>query len=181
MRDHIETEHLTLRPFKAEDAEAAYSWLGDGEVMRYMPAGPDGSLGQTIARLATYREHQLVYGYSKWLVSDRDSGAPIGDAGLLWLPGAENVDLGFRFLKHSWGRGFGREVARAWIHVAFAELNLARLAAFAHPENTNAFRVLDRVGFRRIGICRVLGMEAVSFGLEWGDARLFSPEKGAGR
>jgi len=166
MRDLLETERLLLRPFRPEDVEVAFSWLGDVEVMRYMPAGPDTSLGQTISRLVAYREHQLVYGYSKWLVSERESGEAVGDAGLLWLPGAEDIDLGFRFVKRCWGRGYATEVARAWIDYAFSTLSLHRLTAFAHPENSASLRVLERVGFRRLGPARIRNMVAITYMLD---------------
>ena len=143
----------------------AFQWFGDGDVMRFTPTGPDASLEHTKNRLATYREHQAAHGFSKWLVQERLSGEAIGDSGLLVLPESAGIDLGFRFLKRFWSRGFATEAAAAWIDAAFTLLALQRLTAFCHPKNLASVRVLANVGFRRVGEGRVMGMEAISFAL----------------
>ena len=162
----LETERLILRPFVAEDALSAFRWFGDADVMRFTPTGPDASVEETARRLAAYQEHQTTHGFSKWLVQERRSGEAIGDSGLLVLPESGNVDLGFRFLKHFWGLGFATEVATAWTDVAFGQLGLRRLTAFAHPQNLASLRVLEKVGFSRVSSERVMGMEAITFALE---------------
>jgi RimJ/RimL family protein N-acetyltransferase len=167
----LETERLIIRPFRAEDAAAAFQWFGDGEVMRFTPTGPDGSLEETKSRLATYREHQAAHGFSKWLVQERRSGDAIGDSGLLVLPESGNIDLGFRFLKRFWGFGVASEVAAVWTRVAFTQLGLERLTAFAHPANVASLRVLEKVGFRRLSIERVMGMQAITLALNAGEYR----------
>lgn len=165
MQENLDTERLTLRPFSAEDAETAFQWFGDGEVMQFTPTGPDASLEHTRNRLATYCEHQANHGFSKWLVKERRSGEPIGDSGLLVLPESGEIDLGFRFLKRFWGRGFATEAAAAWIYAAFTLLALQRITAFSHPENVASLRVLEKLGFHRLGEGPVMGMEAISFAL----------------
>ena len=57
MRATIETSRLILRPFESSDVEAAFAWFGDPIVMRFTPTGPDTSIEQTKARLASYQEH----------------------------------------------------------------------------------------------------------------------------
>jgi len=161
----LETERLILRPFRSEDADTAFQWFGDPEVMRLTPTGADGSLADTRRRLATYCEHQATHGFSKWLVQERRSSEAVGDSGLLVLQESGDIDLGFRFLKRFWGFGFATEVATAWIDGAFNAFGLQRLTAFSHPENAASLRVLEKVGFRRLERTRVMGMEAITFAL----------------
>jgi ribosomal-protein-alanine N-acetyltransferase len=85
MRLPILTNRVTMRPFEPSDAEAAFAWFGAPVVMRFTPTGPDESLEHTEARLAKYQEHQAAHGFSKWIIMDRSSETPIGDAGLLVL------------------------------------------------------------------------------------------------
>jgi len=169
--DHIDTPRLLLRPFAPEDADVAFRWLGDPEVMRFIPTGPDRSLADTTRRLARYIEHQAVHGFSKWIVVERRSGEPIGDSGLFVLPDSGRIDLGFRFARPYWGQGYATEVASAWIRAAFLDLGLHRLTAFAHPENAGSLRVLEKVHFRRVGRERVMGADAITFALDADDAR----------
>jgi RimJ/RimL family protein N-acetyltransferase len=165
-RDQIETPRLRSRPFVPDDAEAAFGWLGDPDVMRFIPTGPDGSVMDTRQRIAAYIEHQSVHGFSKWIICERGSQKPIGDSGLIIFPDSGKIDLGFRFSKPCWASGFATEIASAWIHAAFVDFQLDRLTAFAHPQNAASLRVLEKVGFRATGQEQVMGMDAITFFLD---------------
>jgi RimJ/RimL family protein N-acetyltransferase len=166
MQNRIETNRLILRPFEPSDAEAAFGWFGDPVVMRFTPTGPDKSTDETKTRLGSYAKHQLVHGFSKWLISDRDSGVPIGDSGLLVLQGYGWIDLGFRFAQRYWGRGFATEAASAWVGAAFDEFRIGQLGAFVNPQNVASIRVLEKVGFRAEVRNMVMGMDAIVFSLD---------------
>jgi len=192
MANLIETQRLLLRPFEGDDAVAAHAWFGDPVVMKYTPSGPDASLAVTRERLARYEAHQARHGFSKWLVFERSSGQAIGDAGLLVLEGdgrpdrwrglgddgaaADHpvepdarrgplIDLGYRFQRSSWRKGYATEVGAAWVSVAFGSLGLDRLDAFVHPDNLASMKVLERLGFLDDCQDRVQGMPAVCFSL----------------
>lgn len=162
----IETPRLRLRPFTVDDAAAAHAWFGDPRVMKYTPSGVDRSVPDTRQRLTAYVAHQATHGFSKWLIADRASDTPLGDAGLLQLPELGWIDLGFRLIPSCWGRGLATEAAQAWVTAAFGTLRIARLGAFAHPDNAASLRVLDKLGFRRERQDSIMGMRAVFFGLE---------------
>jgi len=158
-----------MRPFRAEDGEAAFTWFGATEVMKLVPGGADVSLDATRARLASYQEHQEKHGFSKWMIVERASGRPVGDAGLLLLDYSTEVDLGFRIARPYWGQGYATEVATAWIAAAFNQLSLSRLSAFAHPDNAASLRVLRKVGMRSTGRVWAKGIHAETFMLDAGD------------
>lgn len=162
----IETTRLILRPFEPADAEAAFGWFGDAVVMRYSPGGPDASLEQTTARLVRYQEHQATHGFSKWIILERGSGRPIGDSGLLRLPDYGWIDLGFRLAPPYWGKGLATEAASAWVRAAFGPLQLHRLTAFVHPDNSASIRVLAKLGFTVARRDMMMGMSAILFSLE---------------
>ena len=170
MATQIETPRLIIRPFEPEDATAAHSWLGDPVVMKYTPAGADKSLQDTSDRLASYRTHQDLHGFSKWVVIERDSGNPIGDSGLLVLESLDWIDLGFRFARSFWGKGVATEAAWAWVFTAFAKLGIDSLGAFTHADNTAAIRVLEKLGFSSTRTGAVLGMPSIIFSLSRGPA-----------
>ncbi|HEY4187648.1 MAG TPA: GNAT family N-acetyltransferase [Polyangia bacterium] len=169
---HLETPRLALRPFRADDVQAAFGWFGDPAVMRFVPGAADASLEATRARLAAYETHQAQHGFSKWMVFERATGLPVGDSGLLLLDatGEMNadgeVDLGFRLARPFWGRGYATEVATAWVTLAFGELRLPRLTAFCHPDNAASLRVLRKLGMRSTGRIQAKGMQPETFVLE---------------
>lgn len=136
--------------------------------MRFTPSGADASVEATAARLASYIEHQQRHGFSKWLAVDRATGQPLGDAGLMFLHGTEDVELGYRLKRAVWGRGLATELALAWRRHALEALQLPRLVAFTHADNAASIRVLHKCGFVFDRHDRVLGMEAVVFRTESG-------------
>ena len=159
----IETDRLCLRPFELADAEAAHEWFGDEFVMKYTPSGPDPSVLKTRQRLATYQEHQSKHGFSKWLITDRQSGRPIGDAGLLHQPDQGWLDLGYRLSRSWWGKGLATEAASAWVSAAAGTPGLPPLVAIVHPENAASIRVLEKLGFYPERRDIVMGMPAIVF------------------
>ena len=162
----IETIRLTLRPFEATDAEAAFEWFGNPVVMKYVPNGPDAALDETRRRIEKYQQHQGVHGFSKWVIVERRLGRPIGDSGLLVLEREGWIDLGFRLKPAYWGQGFATEAGLAWIRAAFHDLGLRALGAFTHPDNGASTRVLEKLGFYAVRRDTVMGMSATVFELK---------------
>ena len=171
MRTSIETSRLILQPFESGDVEAAFAWFGDPTVMRFTPTGPDASPQQTTARLRKYHEHQTAHGFSKWIILDRGSARPMGDAGLLMLKEYSWIDLGVRLAQSYWGKGLATEAAYAWVCAAFDDFQLDRLGAFVHPENLASIRLLEKLGFRIERQETIMGMNSIVFSLDAKQAR----------
>ncbi len=165
MQDTMDTDRLRLRPFMLSDVLRAFAWYGDPEVMRYTLSGPDRSIEQTAERIASYHRHQSEYGFSRWLITERSSGSPIGDMGLRFMPEYGWVDLGYRLAQSHRGRGLATEAGHAWVQKAFGELKLERLVGVVHPDNYASTRVLQKLGFIEERRDIVMGMSCIVFGL----------------
>lgn len=162
----LETAQLYLRPFVPADAPLAMPWLTDAEIMRYMPTGQDFTLEQVAARVARYIAHQEKHGYSRWLAFDRTTDQPIGDAGLLYLPATQEIELGYRVIKSHWGRGLATEMAAAWLDQAFGPLGLTAVIAFSHPDNIGSIRVMEKSGFSFLRYDQMAGMDVVVYQIQ---------------
>jgi len=159
----FQTPRTVVRPFTEDDARAAFAWFGDPVVMRYT-RGADRDVEETRRRIAKYQDQQQRLGYSKWLVLERSTREPIGDAGLLMLDGVSPLpDLGYRLVRSRWGAGLGTELASAWVLAAFGFLDIEAVSAFAHVENSASLRVLEKVGFERTGRHLVMGIDAFTY------------------
>ena|SRR5258707_1883937 len=165
VRTTIETRRLILRPFEADDVEAAFAWFGDPIVMRFTPTGADTAIEQTKARIANYQEHQTAHGFSRWIILDRRLDRRIGDSGLLELQEYGWIDLGFRLAQSYWGKGLATEAASAWVHAAFDDFHIDRLTSFVHPGNVGSIRVLEKLGFNAAGRDTIMGMNSILFSL----------------
>jgi len=144
----LETPRLRLRPFVSSEAEALFRYRRDPEVMRYIASGPDRTIEDTRKVLDRYFRHQEKYGFSKWAVELRETGALIGDSGLMLLDDGSDFELGYRFAREQWGQGFATECGRAWLEAAFSRFGLERVLAFAHPDHAASIRVLTKLGMQ---------------------------------
>lgn len=145
--DWIETARTRMRPFEAADAEVAFTWFSDPAVMRFIPRGRDVTVDDTRARIASYREHQARFGFSKRLIVDRATGEPIGDSGLFHMPDGKRIELGFRLVPSRWAAGYAVEVGQAWLDWFDRHFHGEPLFADVHSENVRSQRVLSKLGF----------------------------------
>ena len=147
-----ETERLRLRHFRTADAEAMVRVLGDAEVMRFgSGARSPGDVRRWIVREVTDR--YPTWGFGKWAVVQRASDEVIGYCGLAafndrCLPG--ETEIGYRFAKSQWGKGYATEAARATIAHAFGTLELPSVIAVIDPENVASLRVAEKLGMRYV-------------------------------
>jgi RimJ/RimL family protein N-acetyltransferase len=142
----IETDRLLLRKFTEEDAPLLYELNLDPEVTRYTH-DPMTSLEQAITVLQRVILPQYVlYGHGRWAVHTKQDNEFIGWCGLKYREEQDEVDLGYRFKKVHWGKGFATESAAASILYGFEDLGLKTIIGRALPGNLASMRVLEKCG-----------------------------------
>lgn len=151
----LETERLALRKMTERDGEFYLAMLSDREFKRHIAdrgvRDVDGALANMRDRVfASYDAH----GFGMWLVSRRDTGEAVGMAGLVKREFLADVDLGYAFLPRGRSAGYATEACRGILEFASRVLGLRRLAAIVSPENAPSIRVLERLGFERVGQVR---------------------------
>lgn len=142
----FESERLYYRIVKAEDAGLVHSMDQDPLVMRYMEQGEPKSEEDIKASILIQIHAQKKYGFSFWVCQRKDNHAPIGWAGLRYIEGTSDVELGYRFLRQSWGKGYGSEAARSILAYAKEVLALKEVFARTHKQNLASIRVLEKAG-----------------------------------
>jgi ribosomal-protein-alanine N-acetyltransferase len=148
MKTILETTRLSLYPYSLQDAPFLLSlvneptWLqfiGDRKVYtledaeRYLVEGS----------IRSYAEH----GFGFWKVTVKNTGVPIGSAGLAKRDYLAEVDLGFAFLPEYTGQGYAYEAAQAIVQYAKDHLHLAELVAFTTKDNKASIKLLEKLGF----------------------------------
>lgn len=147
----IDTERLVLRRWQDRDRETFYAHCADPEVMRHFPALLTRE--EVDAAIARQDGFFTRHGYCFWVVEERASGRMLGFCGL--KPGAEGtplegeVEIGWRFGKEHWGRGFAKEAALASLDWGFANLPVARIGAITAPANMRSRGLMERLGMVR--------------------------------
>jgi [ribosomal protein S5]-alanine N-acetyltransferase len=143
----LTTERLHLRPFRPGDEAAIHAVYADPEVMRFVGHGAHRTIAETAGALRTYRDVLERHGYSFLAVTERSSGALIGDGGLHPLAGVgPDVELGYTLARRAWGRGYATELGRALVEYAFTVLRVPRVVAQVEPANAASRHVLAKLG-----------------------------------
>jgi RimJ/RimL family protein N-acetyltransferase len=143
------TERLLLRPGWAEDAPALAAAIADEMIVRNLATAPwPYRLRDAEAFLAQPRDPVLP----SFLIFERTDGAPrlVGSCGLGRRPSGA-VELGYWIARPFWDRGYATEAGIALIEIARA-LGIAQLEGSHFLDNPASERVLEKLGFKPIGI-----------------------------
>ncbi len=160
----LQTPRLLLRPWAQGDLELLLRLAGDPGAMRHIPnALPRGDASAAAVKLESLRAHWTAHGFGLWVVTERNTGAFIGRAGLQYLPGAEppEIEVGYILLETAWGRGYATELAQASLWFAFERLNADHVVALALAANEGSTRVMLKAGMTREGTGVWYGTEMV--------------------
>lgn len=143
----LETERLFLRELTPEDADFAYHLNLDPEVIRYTGDVAFADLEEARNFLKNY-DHYRVYGFGRWGVLEKESGNLLGWCGLKYTPDLDEYDLGFRFFKKYWNKGYATEAAKACLELGFQQFQMERIVGRAMVKNNASIRVLQKIGMQ---------------------------------
>lgn len=150
MQVYLETERLILRRFTPADADLIVELDSDPEVMRYLSGGPatprEKIEQEVLPAWLRYYERGDRYGY--WAAIEKASGDFIGWFHFRPHPGDpdDQPELGYRFRRVAWGKGYGTEGSRALIRKGFTELGARRIIASTYQDNIGSRRVMEKCG-----------------------------------
>ena len=142
----FETKRLGLRELSFSDLDFIAEMMGDAEVMTYYPKvlTRAEARGWLVRQLTRYETD----GHGLWLVTDSQSGEPVGQVGLLeqQVDGAKMTEVGYLLHRRYWKKGYATEAALASINYGFKKLGRDRIIALIRPENQPSIRVASRLG-----------------------------------
>ena len=141
------TSRLYLRRFSSEDSAYFFALNEDPEVMRYTGDVPFTDEAAARAFLDRY-DHYQHFGYGRWAVIRQSDEAYLGWCGLKYTPEIGETDLGFRFFRKYWDKGYATESAKACLRLGFEHFNLNQIVGRAYPGNKASHRVLEKIGMQ---------------------------------
>lgn len=170
----LETERLTLRAFRNEDAAALFALTRDPEVVRYIGDGSVPSREECWRAIATWTGHWALRGYGLWAIEERASRQFIGRAGI-WNPeGWPGPEVGYLLGRTWWGKGYATEAASAAMDWGFEQHAFDELISLIYPENLASIGVATRLGERLTGELRLRGSRLLRHAIsrtEWEASR----------
>lgn len=149
----LETQRLIIRTPELTDMDNLYALQTDPEVMRYIG---NGVRSHEEVKLSLERsiQHQEKHGFSLGSVYEKETGAFVGRAGLIYLgldDTQPDIEVAYGLMKAAWNKGYATELAQALIDWGFKHLNINKLVAVINPKNTGSRHVLEKVNMHYVG------------------------------
>lgn len=162
----IETDRLSIRLPRADDAPAYFEIHSDPEVTRWLGGPKPSSVEEEAERIARNRAMHEELGFTMWAVEEKGSGEVVGLAGLFRVENVgPEIEVAYHFRKDRWGRGYATEAARACLDYGFETVGLQRIVGLVAPENVASARVLEKCGMKQEGSAHHYDMDLVVYAL----------------
>jgi len=154
-RTYLETDRLRLRQFTTDDVEHVVELDADPDVMRWINGGHPTPRAVVVDDVlpAWLRYYARGPQYGFWAVEERESGRFIGWFHLRPDPDGGDPtepELGYRFRRDAWGKGYATEGSRALIDRAFEACGATRVWASTMVLNVGSQRVMEKAGLRHV-------------------------------
>lgn len=149
---------LVLRPVEPGDADALLRiWLDPPVLASLYAHRPP----PTRERVEAWLARSVATPARVFMALQEDD--IIGYAGIQPLPETGEPELFYGFHSAAWGQGFATEAGRIVLAHARDALGLARVVGVVLPTNVASARVLEKLGFERIGMTTHAGEPHVHY------------------
>ena len=151
----LDGERLLLKGLEESDAEDVFAIYSDPEVIRYWSSPAYESIEQARNLISETQNQFRARTMFEWGAEHRGSGRIIGTCTMINVDIAHRrAEIGYAFAREFWGRGYATEAVELLVAFAFGPMNLHRLEADVHPDNSGSLRLLEKQGFKREGHLR---------------------------
>ncbi len=142
---NLETERTIMRKLTKGDANDFYALNLDREVLKFTGDKSFENLQTAIDFLTNYDQYEK-YGVGRLAVIEKETSKFLGWCGLKFNEDKNEYDIGFRFYKKYWNKGFATETAKKCVDFGLNELKIEKIVGRAMKENIGSIKVLEKIG-----------------------------------
>lgn len=144
--DKFLTRRLLLREYRIEDRADFIELFTDERVMKHVDEGVFSKNKASKLWTKTLTGTRVSNRFA-WAVTERETGAFIGSASIVSMQvDPENWEIGFVLRESEWGKGYGTELAKELIDIAFKKLGFKAVYATVDDDHFASRNVLEKVG-----------------------------------
>lgn len=148
------TKRCILRAMTRDDAQDFYEIASNPLVNKYVSYQPHQSVEETKEVMETIFFTRMDKGiFEPYVVVSKQSGKMIGTCDFISYNG-HSAEIGYAYHPDYWGQGIATEVLTKLVEIAFEELGIHRLVIKHMTENIASQRVIEKSGFKLIGVQR---------------------------
>lgn len=110
---------------------------------------------QAAALLSNWIEHWNQYGFGWWAIAEKASPAHlVGFGGVSHYDylGDLRLNIGYRFARDAWGKGYATEMGKFALNLAFTTPGIEHIWAVVRPDHAASIRVLEKIGMQRCAV-----------------------------
>lgn len=146
----LQTERLQLRKLSLDDAEDIFYLRSNDEVNKYLDRPKANEIEEAIAFINKVNIGVANDNWFYWAICFKENPKLIGTICLWNLNEEENkVEIGYELNPEYQGKGIAKEAVEKIIDFGFNALNVGKIEAYTHKENTSSTKLLERFGFVR--------------------------------
>lgn len=154
----IETEHLILRRFAAEDAHDMYNnWACDDDVNRYMTSTSLTDVSQAQKAVESWVERYKNEQFYHWNITFKDN-PKVKSAGFICVVALDNdaqkMEFGYCIGKKWWNKGYMTEAVNAAVDYLFSKVKPQRIEIQYDADNPASGKVAEKCGMIYEGTLR---------------------------
>lgn len=145
----LTTSRLILRAHTAADFPGCFTLWSDPDVTRFIGGRPS-TQEEVWSRVLRYIGHWQALGYGYFVITERQTGAIIGEVGLAdfqrdCTPPITDPEAGWVLLPQYHGRGLAREALTALL--AWSDQTMPRTVCMIDLENAPSLRLAAALGY----------------------------------
>jgi ribosomal-protein-alanine N-acetyltransferase len=159
----IQTERLTIRPWKLEDAAAFFELSQDRgfnlfPITRYEQKNLDGAREWIKQNIDSVTKTKLGF-QGVW---EKLTNSLVGIAGyrLFNLEKENRYEITYRLRENAWGKGFATEAAVAMLDYGFKNSPAKEIGASITPDNEASIKVAKKIGMKWTNNETLMGVHA---------------------
>jgi RimJ/RimL family protein N-acetyltransferase len=140
----LQTQHLRLRAWQADDLDPLAAIMADPETARYLDDAPL-TRDETAELIDEFTAEWERFGFGRWAVEEIATGALIGQCGFRRYD-RNTADFRLIIARERRDRGLGTEAARRALRYGFDDFEFRKVIAVVHPANRRAQHLLEKLG-----------------------------------
>ncbi len=140
----LETDRLILRNYEEKDRKEVHETFSNEEVARYEDFYPM-SMEEVTDLVKEWSEMD-----NRLVAVLKETGALIGSVGY-WIDENGRYSIDYDFNPAYGKKGYATEAAACLLDYLFREVHIQEIYGDCDVRNTNSYRLLERLGFTRIG------------------------------
>lgn len=148
---HFETSRLLMRPFEKKDALSFYTMNKDWEVLKYTGDVAFESVIAAEDYIEDYSnnpEGQIrKYRMGRLAVIEKSTQQFVGFCGIKTHDASQITDIGYRFMRAHWGKGYATEACMKMLEFAFHIHKKDQIIAHIHEQNIGSQKVAEKLNF----------------------------------